>query len=450
MAAPRRVLVIAYYFPPSGGSGVQRVLKFVKYLSDFGWAPSVLTVREGAYPAYDPSLARDIPEDVPVHRTYAWDPYQWYAWLTGRSGTDSVVGGSVKGQGTSWKETVAQWVRANLFLPDARVGWVPFGALRGRKLLRNERFDAILTSGPPHSVHLIGLMLHRWTGVPWAADFRDPWTDINYYEELPHTPLARRIDAALERAVLRNASAVATVSPSWRDLLARKAGGDADTFAVVHNGFDGDDFDASDPPVETAHDHFVLTYVGALYASRNPTALWRALARLRARDAAPDLRLQLVGSVDSGVFRHVEEFGLDAITEHVPYVPHETAIRYMQRAALLLLVIESFPQDEGMITGKLYEYLASGRPVVGIGPANGDAAALLQKTKGGELFGWGDAAGIARFIEAHYMAWAEGAPAEGASPEALRPYSRRAQTERLAALLNESMHSPSKPAPRSR
>ena len=372
MPSSPRVLVIAYYFPPSGGPGVQRVLKFVKYLAEFGWRPSVLTVREGAYPEYDPSLARDIPDAVPVHRTYAWDPYRWYARLTGRSDEDSVSVGSVRGRGASWKESVAQWIRANVFLPDARVGWVPFGAMRGRTLLSEQPFDAMLTSGPPHSVHLIGALLHRWTGTPWVADFRDPWTDINYYQELPHTPPARRLDAALERAVLRSASAVTTVSPSWRALLARKAGSDAGPCAVVHNGFDPEDFEGERAAV--SRDHFVLTYVGSLYASRNPEGLWRALSQLRTREAVPKLRLRLVGRVDPGVLRALQDRGLEAITERVPYVPHAEAVRYMQQAALLLLTIESFPRDEGMITGKLYEYLAAGRPVLGIGPPGGDGS----------------------------------------------------------------------------
>ena len=414
---------------------MQRVLKFVKYLAQSGWKPTVLTVREGSYPEYDASLAQEVPADVAVIRTRSWDPYRWYARLTGRSDEDSVAVGSVKRDGANWKEAIAQWVRANIFLPDARVGWVPFGALRGRQLLAAESFDAIVTSGPPHSVHLIGLVLHRLTGVPWTADFRDPWTDINYYQELPHTPLARIIDAALERAVLRNASAVATVSPSWRDLLARKAATSAQKFAVVQNGFDREDF-AREEEVVVSEERFVLTYVGSLYASRNPTALWRALALLRDRGAVPDLRLRLVGSVDPGICREISAVGLDAITECVSYVAHERATRYMQEAALLLLVIESFPHDAGMITGKLYEYLAAGRPVLGIGPPSGDASTLLQQTDAGQLFARDDAEGIARFIEAQYAAWEEGSPVSGALLEAIDPYSRRAQAERLAALLD--------------
>jgi len=326
-------------------------------------------------------------------------------------------------------------VRANVFLPDARVGWVPFAVRRGYRLLKNSPFDAILTSGPPHSTHLSGALLQALTGVPWVADFRDPWTDINYYHELPHTPIARRLDAALERMVLHRADAVATVSPSWRDLLARKVdAASSDRFVVVQNGFDAADVQPRTAAV--SDDVFTLTHVGSLYASRNPTALWAAVKQLRDQRAVPKMGIRLVGSVAPGVETALRDHGLSDCTEHVPYVPHDEAVAYMKRAALLLLSIEDFPHAAGMMTGKIYEYLAAGRPVLGIGPAKGDAAALLNTTSGGHLFGRRDVDGIARFIRANYDAWASGSPRLGADPTALAPYSREAQTRVLAGVMD--------------
>lgn len=432
----RRVLILTYYFPPSGGPGVQRILKTVKYLPDFGWSPVVVTVREGAYPARDSSLRADVPATVDVHRTSSWDPYQAYAWLTGQSDDDAVVQGSVEGREDSWKEQLARWVRANVFLPDARVGWVPFAVWRGRQLLANNRFDAILTTGPPHSTHLAGAVLEGWTGVPWVADFRDPWTDINYYHELPHTRLARRIDRALERMVLRRAAAVTTVSPTWRRLLAEKADGPEEgVVRVVQNGYDEADVERGHHSVE--EDRFVLTHVGSLYASRNPRGLWRAIRRLRDGSTTPKLRIRLVGMVDPNVRETIRNLNLDDITEVVAYVPHEEAVAYMQRAGLLLLSIEDFPASAGMLTGKIYEYLASGRPILGVGDPDGDAAALLRKTEGGQLFGRCDVEGLVQFVRTHYEDWANEKPRLGASPENLQPYRRRAQTERMAAVLSD-------------
>jgi len=433
----RRVLVLSYYFPPSGGPGVQRVLKFAKYLPSFEWTPVVLTVEEGAYPARDASLWQDVPASAEVHRTASWDPYQLYARLTGQSEDDAVVQGSVEGEGCSWKQVLARWIRANVFLPDARVGWAPFAVWKGRRLLAEGGIDAILTTGPPHSTHLAGAALQWLTGIPWVADFRDPWTDINYYQELPHTRWARWLDAALERMVVRRAQAVTTVSPAWRDLLSRNAsaGPNDGRYTVVQNGFDESDIPST--PALPSTEAFEVTHVGSLYASRNPTSLWRALRRLRESGDVPALRLRLVGPVDPNVWDALDRHGLSAITEHVPYVPHEEAVAYMRQAGLLLLSIEEFPQARGMMTGKIYEYLASGRPVVGVGPPDGDAAALLRKTEGGRLFGWDDVSGLAQFLQTHYEAWERGLPFVGAPSEGLRPYCRRSQTKRMASVLEE-------------
>lgn len=430
----RRVLILSYYFPPSGGAGVQRTLKLTKYLPSREWTPVVLTVREGAYPARDASLCEDVPAAVEVHRTASWDPYQLYARLTGQSGTEAVVQGSVEGERDSWKTRLARWIRANLVLPDARVGWVPFAVRRGRRLLRNGDIDVLLTTGPPHSTHLAGALLQWWTDTPWVADFRDPWTDINYYQELPHTRWAQTADAALERTVLRRADAVTTVSPTWRDLLMGKVSESlqaSERFFVVQNGFDEDDIPVS-LPARSATDTFDVTHVGSLYASRNPTALWRALRRLRADQDDLRLRVQLVGTVDPNVRRALAAHDLTSITEHVSYVSHEDAVVYMRQAALLVLSIEPFAAAAGMMTGKIYEYLASGRPVVGIGPPDGDAAALLKKTDGGRLFDRSDVDGLARWIRGHYSDWAAGEPRDGAAAEDLHPYRRRVQAGRMA------------------
>ncbi len=430
--SPRRVLVVAYYFPPSGGPGVQRVLKFVKYLSDFGWQPEVLTVDAGAYPETDVSLAEDLPPGVPVHRTPALDPYRMYARLTGRDAEDAVAVGSVAGR-AGWKEQIAHWIRANVFLPDARVGWVPFAVAEGRARLEDADFDAVLTSGPPHSVHLTGLLLHRLTGTPWVTDFRDPWTDINYYHELPHMAPARWIDAQLERLVLKRADAVTTVSPTWSALLAGKANGKTPVH-VIHNGFDGADFSGGAP---VSSEQFELTYVGSLYASRNPEVLWRVLRRLRERGVVPELRLRLVGAIEPVVQQALGEHGLESITDVVSYVPHAEAVAQMQRAGLLLLVIEPFEADRGMITGKLYEYLAAGRPVLGLGPSDGDAAHLLDVTGGGRMVGRSEDEALESYLLDQYAAWEQGYPRSGADRAEVAPYSRRAQTEALAEVLSQ-------------
>ncbi len=417
--------------PPAGGPAVQRILQFLEFLGEEGWTPEVLTVRDGVYPNRDPSLRDRIPPEVRIHRTSAFDPYSVYQALTGKSEGDLPTGSMEDGE-SSWKEAFAKWVRANVFLPDARVGWWPFAVYRGHQLLRSGRFDALITSGAPHSVHLIGNTLHAWTNVPWVADLHDPWTDISYYDDLPHTAWARRIDAALERRVLSNAAAVTTVSPSWADLFASKV---ANQYAVVENGFRAGEFEGLDEPLDK--EEFVLAHVGKLYASRNPTAVWEALARLRAEDAIPHLTVRLIGSVDPVVERTIENYGLTSIVKRTGFVPHEEALRAMARSTLLLLVIEPFEEAEGMITSKLYEYLASERPVLGVGPPEGDAHALLREHDAGRVVGWDEAERAASILRTHYEAWSAGSPHVGEKRDHLVKHTRRHQARRMARVLND-------------
>ena len=437
MSLPR-VLVVTYYFPPAGGPGVQRTLKTVRYLRDAGYEPVVLTVAGGAFPSQDPTLGADVPAGVEVVRTAAPDPFTLYGRLAGR-GAEAVPTGAVADAGLVSR--LALWVRANVFLPDARVGWVPFAKHAGRRLLgRAQRaqnpFAAVFTSGPPHSVHLVGRRLQR-TGVPWVADFRDPWTEINFYGDLPMSRGARAVDRWLERRVLRAADADTTVSPTWARRLAEQGGLPPGRVHVVHNGVDEADLAVAEG-VTVRDDAFALTHVGSLYTTRDPVAVWEAVRRLRQRGEAERLVVRLVGRTDPAVQAAAVATGVPV--EAVPYVAHGEAVREQARAGLLLLSIEPFAADAGMITGKLYEYLASGRPVLGVGPPDGDAAALLDETGGGRMFARDDVDGLADAIRRHHDAWAAGAPLEGAPWEAVAPYTRRAQTARLADVIRSLDH----------
>lgn len=452
--AARRVLIVAYYVPPAGGPAVQRILQFLEYLEDAGWQPEVLTVKEGAYPNRDPSLLSAVPDSVQVHRTGAFDPLALYKKVKGDEGLPA---GSL-GEDRSFLEKAARWIRANVFIPDARVGWWPFAHVRGKELLDSGRFDAVLSTGAPHSVHLVGRSLARASGLPWIADLHDPWTDISYYDDFPHTGWARRLDERLEKSVLRDASLVTTVSPSWAELFRSKQEG---TYGVVENGFDARAFSVVHPDGPTvsegsslaaAHSKedsgdrsFVLSHVGKLYASRNPTAVWDALAALQDNSDIPDLKVRLIGTVDPAVVDAIEERNLMDRVERVPFIPHADAIREMAASTLLLLVIEPFAQARGMITSKLYEYLASGRPVIGVGPPDGDAASLLDAHEAGQIVDWNDARSAQEMILAHYTAWKEGNPRPGAAWNQIQEHNRQQQARRMAGFLDEAcrQHRPS-------
>lgn len=437
--AMKRVLLISYYFPPSGGPGVQRVLKFVKYLPAFGWQPTVLTLApdHAAYPDLDPTLADEIPPSVRVERTRAWDPYAVYARVQGKAKGETVGVGFVKeGRAGDWKQRLARWVRANVFVPDARVGWVPFARRAARRLADEEAYDAILTSGPPHSTHLVGRWLRRRHETPWVADMRDPWTDISYYEDLPHTAPIRRLDAGLERSVLATADAVIAVSDGvGRGLQAKAA---IRRYETIPNGYDPADI----PAVEALphqEDRFVIAHVGTLSGQQHAPGFVEALARLTDADPAWRARLEMrfVGHVDGAILAAFAEAGLGAAVRQVPYVPHADAIRHMRAADLLMVAVQRVAHNDGVTPAKMFEYLSLGIPVLGLAPPSGDLARILRETGGGRTFDHDDTDGIAAFIAEHVARIARGDPAPRPDPEALRAYDRRVLTERLAGLLDE-------------
>lgn len=428
----KRVLFLSYYYPPSGGPGVQRSLKFTKYLPEFGWMPTVVTVRPecASFPDLDPGLTRDVPDAVRVERTSAWDPYALYARMLQREKDDLVSVGFL-GADEASVGRIARWIRANIFLPDARVGWVPFAAARSHALLGNAEYDAVLTTGPPHSTHLAGLILRFLHRKPWVTDLRDPWTEIDYYADLPMTAPARRVDAWLERTVLANASAVVAVSESiGRRLLSSTR----TPIEVIENGFDPADFERGD--VQVSDERFVVRHVGNLNAARNPVGLWRALRELEAAETMPDLTLSFVGNVDPVVLETASEFGLGDLIEVEAYVPHDDAVRLMRESTLLLLSVNRVDGAEGIVTGKLYEYVASGRPVLGIGPPRGDAGRVLGESGAGQIFDFDDVEGIRTFMRACYEGWTSGRTLRGATWDRAGWYSRRERARRLGRVLD--------------
>lgn len=402
---------------------MQRVLKWVKYLPQYGIEPVVLTVKNGAYPNLDPTLSADFPTDLNVIRTVSIDPFSIYARLTGQD-RDRLVEQSTDDVQSAGR--FAQWVRGNILLPDARVGWVPFASLRG---LGIRKVDAVLTSGPPHSVHLTGCFLKTMKRVPWVADFRDPWTDIHYYSRMERSKLAESFDRFMEKRVLKRANRVVTVSPSWARLLSERS---EQQVGVIPNGFDESDFRNLESPERS--EKFRVVHVGSLYSARNPDAFWEAIRRFR-EETGENVYFQGVGRIGQDV--KASAFASGAETEWVPYTSHSEAIRHMSQADLLLLSTETQENEAGHITGKIYEYLATGRPILAVGTPNGDADLLLQSTSGGALFGRDDVEGILTFLMKQWSAWKEGNSSAGASHRAIAPYSRERQAEKLADLVKQ-------------
>lgn len=424
-----RLLLLSYYWPPSAGVGVQRWLKLTKYLVELGWEIVVYTPSNPDVPVQDASLYDEVPAGVRVVQRRIFEPYAFFTALFSRKKKiqSGMLSSSKKG---SLLQRFLLWVRANIFIPDARFLWIEPSARFLHRFLRREKVDAIISTGPPHSLHLIALRLHRSTGVPWLADFRDPWVNIDYMQHLPLTRRARCRHERLERRVLEQASAVTVVSGGMHEEFAPLC---QDKVHIVPNGYDPADFPSEAPPHPKGA--FEILHLGSMNADRNPELLWRVLASLSAEGLVEpeEFRVKLVGLVDSSVRQSVMNYGLEGFVSFEPYVDHSEVPARLRAATALLLCVNATPNRRGILTGKLFEYLASRRPIILIGPTDGDAAHLLRETGAGDVFGYSDVEGLRTYL-LESMSLARERRYEVHSLGVER-YSRRGQAQSIDAIL---------------
>ena len=421
----RRVLIITYYWPPSGGSGVQRWLKMAKYLPQFGWEPVIYTPENPELMARDEALLKEVSPNLRVWKRAIFEPYSWYKLFTGKRG-EAIKPGFVSDTvgKASWKERFALFVRSNFFFPDPRCFWRRPSVRYLVERLKKEPVDWIITTGPPHSMHLIGKDLHKKTKIPWLADFRDPWTGIYYFKHLNMLTCTVTRHKRAERAVVREADVVTVVSRQMkRDFLPLNP----KRIEVIPNGYDETDFEVE--PI-TFTEKFTICHTGLFTRDANPDYLWRVLAELVEEDPgfAQALHIVLVGHTDGAIKKSIEEAGLLPYARFVPYVPHLEAVAYQKGADLLLLTLKKEPESKGIITGKLFEYLASGKPILGVGPTDGDLAEILTECNGGTMCAFDDYEGLKRSV----VRWYEGA--QGSSV-GISMYSRKNLCGRMAELL---------------
>ena len=432
----KRVLIITYYWPPSGGSGVQRWLKMSKYLPEYGWQPVIYTTENAEYPIIDPSLEKDVPADMEVIRQPIVEPYNFYKKFLGIKKEETVKMGFIqeKELKKGWKENLSLWIRGNLFIPDARCWWVKPSVKYLKEYLKEHPVDAIISTGPPHSMHLIAMKLKEQFGIPWIADFRDPWTEIDYYNDLHLTRRSDRKHHELEREVLTKADKVVTVSPDGARRLGRIGNRNV---RVIYNGFDRDDADQT--PVALP-DKFTITYLGVLSKIQNPENLWKALGELVKENEsfANDLRINMIGQIDNSVVSSINENGLSQQVSYSPYIPHNQVATVHRGSTLLLLLLmpDSEPRAKGLVTGKLFEYMASGRPILCIGPEHGDAARILAETGAGQTVGFEDKEKIKAMLQDLYQKFlSQDLPNN--TREEVEKYSRKAMTLFYSKLLNQ-------------
>ncbi len=415
----KRLLIITYYWPPTGGSGVQRWVKFSKYLPEFGWQPVVYTPENPEQLARDESLLADIPACAEVVKTHITEPYEIYRRLTGGKKGEGEVN-PVNAQRKNWKQRLSLWVRGNCFVPDPRIGWVRPSVRFLKKYLAEHPVDAVVTTGPPHSVHLIGLGLKKALGLRWIADFRDPWTEMFYYKHLGLGPAADRRHHRLEQAVLDGADTVISVSPP---VAADFRACTKTPVVLITNGFDEDDFPGGP---QARGQEIRLVHTGLFAADGNPLNLWDALAERCAAD--PDFRarlqIRLAGKVDTAITEAIRARGLGGNLVELGYLPHDETVREQRAADILLLPLRQEPEYAKVLPGKIFEYLAARRPVLGIGQEDGAAAAVLRDAAAGQMFDWDKKDELLAFLDAEHP-----------QTEGIEKYTRRALTAQLAELL---------------
>lgn len=429
----KRVLIITYYWPPSGGSGVQRWLKFVKYLVRAGWEPYVFTPENPSFALQDSSLLQDVPKSVEVIRFPIWEPYQAFtkisSWL-GRKNlqqTDYITSGK-----KTLFQKVSSWIRGNMFIPDARIFWVKPSVEYLIDFVERNDILRIITTGPPHSIHLIGLRLkERNPALHWVADFRDPWSEWDLLDSFSLSAWARKKHARLERTVLKTADRVITIAPFHVSRFEILGGRPVD---LITNGFDEEDFIAVKPFRTT---QFTIRHIGMVDALRDPKPFLSVLKSLCADDheLSKQIKIEFIGKVNSEFKEFINQDSvLRSITEFVDHLPHDHVLKLYGSTDLQLLVLAQTQLAPGNLPGKFFEYLASGKPILALGPCDGDAAQILSETHAGTINEPHDEAGIRRNFLQYFNQWKHQMPASGRNVEG---YSRRVLTDKLIAILSD-------------
>lgn len=420
-----KVLIITYYWPPAGGSGVQRWLKFVKYLQEYGIEPVVYTVDNVRYLKEDKSLLDDVPRNTKVLKHSIWEPTDLLFWKKKKSQKSGISNIS--------QNRFLSFIRGNFFIPDPKVFWVNSSVKFLQKYLNSNKVDAIISTGPPHSMHLIAQKLHKKNKLKWIADFRDPWTDLYYNKDFSEQSFAKKKNKILEKSVLKNADCVLTVSESLKEQFSINAR----RVEVITNGYDNEIRSAEDTVLDKL---FTISYIGLLPKQSNPKLFFKVLQELCSQneDFKNDLKLNFIGDISDDVRVEVLKNNLEKNTSFKGYVDHEKAIEFQNKAQVLLLLIPNIEKSKGILTGKLFEYLIAKRPILAIGPEDGDLAEILKETDSGILIDFSNREQLSSEILKFYHQYKKGNLK--VNSKNIGKYHRKELTKKLAFII-KSLHS---------
>ncbi|WP_035670908.1 glycosyltransferase family 4 protein [Flavobacterium sp. 83] len=425
---PKKILIISYYWPPAGGPGVQRWLKFVKYLPDFGIQPIVYIPENPTYPIVDENLVKEVSDKAIVLKLPIFEPYQLASFFS-KNKTKKISSGIIPNKKKqSFLDKTFLWIRGNLFIPDARVFWVKPSVAYLEKYIQENNIDIIITSGPPHSLHLIGLELKQKLNLKWFADFRDPWTTIGYHKSLRLSNYAAKKHKKLEHQVLNTADTIIVTSKTTKtefEAITNKP------IAVITNGYDTENVEK-----QTLDSKFSLAHIGSFLSERNPLILWESLVELLEEipDFKSNLEIKLIGAVSQEVLETINQFGLNAYLNNLGYVSHTDAIAHQRKSQVLLLIEIDSQDTKSIIPGKLFEYMVSNRPIIAIGPNGSDFAEIITETNTGVFFDYSDKVKLKSVILDFYNQFLMGKlQSNGVG---LQKYSRKNLTKELAQLIN--------------
>jgi glycosyltransferase involved in cell wall biosynthesis len=422
----KRVLIITYYWPPSAGSGVQRWLKFAKYLPDFGWEPVIFTPENPDFELKDESLLKEISPEMEVMKFPIWEPYGLFRKIKKEKLTDTAK--VLEKKTKSITDRAGIWLRANALIPDPRKFWIKPSVEFLAELIEKGQFDAMITTGPPHSLHLIGLQLKRKTGITWLADFRDPWSKWEFLDTLPMMDWVREKHESLERDVLQEADSIITISPTFQKDFETLSGKTVD---LITNGFDTTDLPENWDSIKPSTQDIEILYTGVIDAIRNPIPFITAFKEVYVNHSTK-VTLRFVGKVSENVKSFIASDPW--LQKHVileGYVSHGAVFSFYQKANLLLLILTDTKNAQGNIPGKLFEYIATGRPIIALGDPEGDSAKILGNSGSGIVFSHTDLEGIKNYL-------LDFKPKEEYSQsDSIEKYSRKNLTGQLAKLLDE-------------
>lgn len=428
MQQPKKLLIITYYWPPAGGPGVQRWLKFVKYLPDFDIQPIVYVPENPTYPIVDEGLLNEVSDKAIILKNKIFEPYQ-LAGIFSKKQTQKISSGIIPAaKKQSVLEKLLLWVRGNLFIPDARKYWVKPSVAYLKKYIQENNIDTIVTSGPPHSLHLIGLKLKEELGVKWFADFRDPWTTIGYHKALKLSSYADKKHKFLESKVLNAADTIIVTSKTTKlefQLLTQKP------IEVITNGYD-----IENVAKQTLDEKFTMAHIGSFLSDRNPKVLWEVLQELVTENNAfsANFQLKLIGKISQEIFESLSNYQLEAYCNNLGYISHTEAIAHQRKSQVLLLIEIDSEDTKSIIPGKLFEYMVSERPIVAIGPKDSDFAEIITSTNTGVFFTYSEKERLKNTILSYFELFLENKLL--VHPIGLQHYSRKSLTEKLVNLIN--------------